>query len=145
MNDVVQPLRSIQPPTLSAAAFRLSLLARLVVLGIIGPTLFFKFSGAAESVALFEQLGAEPAGRFTTGALELLALLLLFPAPTRGFGSAMVLGLMGGALFSHLTVLGIEVDGDGGTLFGMAVVGFLAAAVATYLHRRELPLIGDRL
>ena len=131
-------------PALSSAARRVSLIARLVILGIIGPTLFFKFSGAPESVALFEKLSAEPIGRLGTGALEALALLLLFPAATRAVGAGLALGLMGGAIMSHLTILGIDVDGDGGALFAMALVTATAAAVTAFLHRRELPVIGAR-
>jgi len=131
-------------PELSAAARRTSLIARLVILVIVGQTLFFKFTGAPESVAIFETLGAEPAGRLGTGALELLALLLLWPAATRAAGAALALGLMGGAIMSHLTILGIEVEGDDGTLFALALVTAAAAATATWIHRRELPLIGSK-
>ncbi|GJM22853.1 MAG: hypothetical protein DHS20C15_27680 [Planctomycetota bacterium] len=131
-------------PALSAGARRLSLIARLVILAIVGQTLFFKFSGAPESVAIFEKLGAEPVGRIGTGALEALALLLLFPAATRAVGAALALGLMGGAIMSHLTILGIEVEGDGGTLFALALVTATAAAVVTWIHRRELPVVGSR-
>lgn len=145
MSSATIPVSDTDPnPALSAGARRVSLIARLVILVIVGQTLFFKFSGAAESVAIFEKLGAEPAGRLGTGALELVALLLLWPAATRAVGAALALGLMGGAIMSHLTILGIEVEGDGGTLFALALVTASAAAVTTWIHRRELPVVGGK-
>ena len=54
-------------------------------------------------------------------------------------GGILTLGALGGAIVSHITVLGIEVQGDHGTLFGMAVLTFVSAFVVTFLHRHEIP------
>ena len=65
-------------------------------------------------------------------------MLLLLPR-TGWAGGVLTLGAIGAAIVSHLTVLGIEIQGDGGLLFGMAWTAFLSGAVVTVLHRREIP------
>ena len=50
-------------------------------------------------------------------------------------------GIMVGAIGAHLTVLGIAVQGDGGLLFSLAVIVFLAGVGVVGMHRRELPLL----
>ncbi len=119
-----------------------SWILRVLVAAILLQTLFFKFTGAEESVHIFETLGMEPWGRYGSGIAELLASVLLFVPGRTAWGAVLALGVMAGAIFSHLTKLGIEVQGDGGLLFGMAVAVFVASAVLLVLHRDELPLIG---
>jgi len=119
--------------------------ARIVAAAIMGQTLFFKFTAAPEAVALFETLGVEPWGRLATGVFELIAVVLLLLPRTAALGGALTLGLMGGAIMSHLTILGIEVGEDGGALFIMAVVTLVAGAITTWLHRAALPVLGARL
>lgn len=120
-------------------------IAQVVAAAILGQTLFFKFSGAPEAVALFEKLGVEPLGRIGLGIVELLAVVLLLVPRTAALGGALATGLMVGAVASHLTVLGIEVDGDGGALFALALVTLAAAATVTWVRRGELPVIGPEL
>jgi hypothetical protein len=123
-------------------------LLRLVAAGILGSTLFFKFTAAPESVALFERLGAEPFGRLGLGAVELVAVVLLLVPRTVVEGALLTVGLMLGVLGTHLTVLGIEVDGDGGALFGMALAALAAAAGVLLGRRAELlrrPWLARRL
>lgn len=103
---------------------------------ILLQTLPFKFTGAAESVALFRELGAEPWGRFLTGGLELAAAILLLLPATVTKGAALSLILMLGALGSHLLVLGFS--GDRGTLALMAFVVLAASAATLYIHRDEV-------
>ncbi len=122
-----------------------SWIAQAVAAVIMGQTLFFKFSGAEEARALFTELGAEPWGRLGTGVLELVAVVLLLVPRTAALGGALTLGLMGGAVLSHLAILGIEVQGDGGTLFVMALVTLAAGLVVTWLRRDQLPVVGPRL
>ena len=112
---------------------------------ILGQTLFFKFSAAPESVAIFSTLGAEPWGRIGSGIAELVAVCLLLVPRTAALGGLLTLGIMSGAIASHVFVLGIEVDGDGGALFTLALVAFSSAAAATWLRRAELPVLGPRL
>jgi hypothetical protein len=115
---------------------------QILAAGILLQTLFFKFSGAEESVYIFSTLGAEPAGRIGSGIVELIASVLLLVPSTVAFGAALAIGLMSGAVASHLTVLGIVVKDDGGLLFGLAVTVFVSAAVVLYLRRADLPLVG---
>ena len=127
---------------LSRARQGLSWLLQLVAAGILLQTLFFKFTGAEESVYIFSTLGAEPAGRIGSGVLELIASILLLVPSTAGIGALLAMGLMAGALASHLTVLGIAVKGDGGLLFVLALIVFASAAVVLFLRRADLPYLG---
>jgi hypothetical protein len=115
---------------------------QLVVAGILLQTLFFKFTGAAESVYIFSTLGVEPWGRIASGVVELIASILLLVPSTAAIGAALALGVMAGAIGTHLPVLGIEVRGDGGLLFGLALVIFVAAAAILVLRRTEIPIVG---
>jgi putative oxidoreductase len=125
----------------------LSWVLQAVVAGILLQTLFFKFTGAPESVYIFSKLGAEPWGRIASGVFELIAAaLLLFPR-TVVFGALMSLGVISGAIFSHLTKLGIALTevGDRGELFALALVVFVGSAAVLYIRRRELPFLGAML
>ncbi len=113
-------------------------LLRLLAAGIMLQTLFFKFTAAEESVYIFTQLGMEPYGRIGIGVMELVAsVLILFPRTTV-FGAALAIGLMAGAVFFHLTKLGIQVKGDGGQLFIYALLVLLSAFVLLIIHREQL-------
>ena len=120
----------------------LSWLLRLVVAVILLQTLFFKFTGASESVYIFSTLGAEPWGRIGSGIVELIASILLLVPATTTIGAALALGVISGAIVSHLTILGIEVQGDGGLLFILALIVFVASAAILVLRRAEIPIIG---
>lgn len=121
---------------------RLSWIAQIVAAVILGQTLFFKFAGAPESIYIFERLGVEPWGRYATGIFEFVAVVMLLVPHTAGLGALMAIGLMLGALGSHLTVLGLEVQGDGGLLFGLAVTTLVAATTVAYLRRHQIPILG---
>lgn len=127
--------------TLNAAAI-VSWVLQLIVAGILLQTLFFKFTGAAESVYIFSTLGAEPWGRLGSGVVELIAAILLLVPATTTIGAAVALAVITGAIMSHLTVLGIEVQGDGGLLFGLALTVFAASALILVLRRGEIPVVG---
>jgi hypothetical protein len=122
--------------------YRLSWLLRLAVAVILLQTLFFKFTGAEESVYIFSTLGAEPWGRIGSGLVELAASVLLLVPRTVVLGALLSMGTMAGAILSHVTVLGIDVMGDGGLLFVMAVVAFVSSAAIVFVRRAELPVIG---
>jgi len=128
--------------TLSRTTAITSWIGQLTAAVILGQSLFFKFSGAPESIYIFSRLGAEPIGRYATGSFELIAVILLLMPRTAATGAVLALGLMAGAIASHLTVLGIEVQGDGGLLFGLAITTSVAAAVVAWLRRSSLPLVG---
>jgi putative oxidoreductase len=120
--------------------------ARIVVAVILLQTLFFKFTGAEESKYIFTTLigpEMEAVGRIGSGIVELIAAVLLI-IPGKGWlGAMLALGTISGAIFSHLTVLGIEVKGDGGLLFGLAVLVFVLSATVLLIHRREVPILGQ--
>src|SRR4030095_2641451 len=97
-----------------------SWILQVVVAAILLQTLFFKFTGAEESVYIFTSVGAEPWGRVGSGVVELIAAALLLIPALVPYGALLTLGTMSGALLSHLTILGVEVKGDGGLLFGLA-------------------------
>jgi hypothetical protein len=117
-------------------------LLRLLVAGILLQTLFFKFSGAPESIWIFSTLGAEPWGRIGSGVAELVAAILILWPRTTGIGAALSIGIISGAILSHLLFLGIEVEGDGGLLFGLALAVFAGSAVLAWLFRRDIPVVG---
>jgi hypothetical protein len=113
-------------------------IAQLAAAAILGQTLFFKFSGAAESVWIFTTLGAEPWGRLGSGAVEALAVVLLLVPRLAVFGALLGAGTMLGAIASHALFLGIEVQGDGGLLFALANVVLVACAIVIALRRAQL-------
>ncbi len=111
---------------------------------IMAQTLFFKFTAAEESVKLFTELDMEPTGRIGIGVGELIAAVLLLIPRTAWFGACMGIGLMSGAIFFHLTKLGILRD-DGGYLFTLACTVFVSCLVILFLRRKEIPIVGDLL
>lgn len=135
---------------LSKAQNVTSLILQIVVATILFQTLFFKFTGAAESKYIFSKLGLEPWGRIGSGIVELIACILLLHPRTVTIGAILSLGVISGALMSHLTKLGIVVvnsDGtrDGGLLFTLALIVFIGSAVILFLRRDQIPFIGPRL
>src|SRR5690242_1416896 len=100
---------------------------RVIAAVILLQTLFFKFTGSEESVHIFTKVGLEPWGRYGSGVAELIAAILLFTPRFGWLGAIVALGVMAGAIFSHLTKLGIVVKNDGGLLFGLAVTVFICS------------------
>lgn len=111
---------------------------RLVAAVIMLQTLFFKFTAAEESVYIFSTLGIEPWGRIGTGVIELIASVLLLIPSTTVFGALLGVGVMSGALMSHLTKLGIAVQGDHGLLFIYALLVFTCCLILAYSFRQQL-------
>jgi uncharacterized membrane protein YphA (DoxX/SURF4 family) len=123
--------------------------AQIVVAVILAQTLFFKFTYAPETRYIFESRGGRPAATLV-GLLEFLCVVLLLVPRCAGVGAVLALGVIGGALTTHLTSLGIEVrnpdtgEGDGGFLFGLAVAVAVGSLVVLWYRWRQLPYI-DRL
>lgn len=101
-------------------------------------TLFFKFTAAPESVYIFSTLGIEPWGRIGTGIMELIASVLILIPRTTVLGALLAIGIMSGAILSHLFFLGIAVQGDGGQLFLYALIVLICAAILFWTHRQGL-------
>lgn len=117
---------------------QISWAAQIIAAIILAQTLFFKFTGAPESVALFTKLGVEPFGRYAAGIMELITVLLLIRSKTAWLGALFGLATMGGALMAHLTVIGIESDGDGGLLFGLAIVTAICCGIVAIIRKSDL-------
>lgn len=120
-----------------------SWLVRITASVILLQTLFFKFTGAPESVYIFTKVGLEPWGRYGSGVVELIAAVLLMSCCYGWLGAMLALGVMAGAIISHLTVLGIVVQDDGGLLFGLAITVTLCSLVTLVLHRRQIPFVAQ--
>ena len=134
---------------LTKAESAASWLLQLLVAGILLQTLFFKFTAAEESVYIFSTVGqflgvggVEPWGRIGSGVVELVAAILLLVPATASLGAILTMGVMAGAIVSHLFILGIEVKGDGGLLFGLALAAFAGSVVVLVLRRTQIPVVG---
>src|SRR5437868_110830 len=131
---------------------------RIAAAVILLQTLFFKFTAAPESVYIFTKLGTfihtyisfasigavEVSGRIGSGIMELIAALMLLTPRFVWAGAVLAMAATGGAIVSHLTFLGIEVQGDKGLLFLLAVVVLVTSAITFYLHRMQIPVLGER-
>ena len=119
---------------------------RLVAAYILLQTLRFKFLGLPESVYIFTKVGMEPWGRIGSGVVELIAAILLLIPRTTAFGAALALGTISGAIFFHLTKLGIVVMDDGGQLFYMAIATWVCSAILLFVYRNQvLNLLPEKL
>jgi len=118
---------------------------RLTAAVILVQTLWFKFTAAPESVYIFDKVGLGAPGRIGSGIAELISAILLVIPRTAWLGAILALGVMGGAIMSHLTVLGIVVMDDHGDLFGLALTVALCAAIVLFVRRRDIPLVGKLL
>ena len=116
----------------------LTWLFRIVAAIIMLQSLFFKFSGADVSIYIFSRLGMEPWGRIGTGIIELISAVLILIPRTTWLGAALGLGTMSGAIFFHLTTLGIEVNEDGGQLFVYAVITWVCCILLLAVEREKI-------
>lgn len=125
------------------ASWSLRIVAALILL----QTLFFKFTGAKESVYIFSTLGLEPWGRIGSGVAELIAAVLLLLPSTAFVGALFSLGVISGAILAHLTKLGITMPavGDNGELFALAVIVFVCSAATAILHRGQFAALSAAL
>jgi len=136
----------------------LSWACRIVAAIILLQTLFFKFTAAPESVYISTKLGAfihtylpfasigtvEVSGRIGSGIMELIAAVLLLTPRFVWAGAILAMAATGGAIVSHLTFLGIEVQGDKGLLFFLAIAVLVTSVSALFLHRMQIPVFGKR-
>lgn len=118
---------------------------KLIVAFILVQTLYYKFSAHPDSVHIFGTLGLEPYGRIGIGILELIAAILLFIPKMVWMGAILALGIISGAIFSHLTKLGIEINGDGGKVFYMAIIVFVLSIVILLKNRKNIPFVNKKM
>lgn len=124
---------------------KLTWVFRLAASAILLQTLFFKFTGAPESVYIFDTLGVGAVGRIGSGIIELIvAILLLIPKWTK-LGSIGAINVMGGAIVSHIAILGIEIQNDGGLLFTLAIVVLVSALLNFFFTKEKLEILGFSL
>lgn len=122
----------------------LSWILQVIAAVILLQTLFFKFTGAQESVYIFTTLGIEPWGRIGSGVVELLAAMLMLIPSTVTLGALLTLGTISVAILSHLTKLGIAIPAvnDRGELFALALVVFGCSLAVLVIRRQQIPIIG---
>lgn len=119
--------------------------AQIIAALILLQTLYFKFTAAPESVYIFSTLGLEPVGRIGSGITELIAGILLLIPRFAWAGAIIALGVISGAIVSHLTILGIEVMGDGGQLFAYAIIVFVCSVFVLWRKRSGIPVLNKYL
>ena len=142
---------------MSNGAMVVSWICRIAAAFLMGMTLYFKFMGAELPVAIFATLGVDPWGRYVIGVLELFAILMLIFPKTVSIGAVLTIGLMGGAILSHVTVLGISLEGikenlpeasmdqvPDPSLFAFAWVTLLCAVILLVIHKDQLNRIIKR-
>lgn len=115
------------------------LVLRIIIALILIQTLRFKFTAHPDSVYIFTQAGLEPYGRIGIGILELIAGILLLIPRTVWIGASLTIGIISGAIFMHLTKIGIEINNDNGVLFITAIVTFILSSIILYLYRKDIP------
>jgi len=88
----------------------------------------------------------EPWGRIGSGVVELIASVLLLMPRRVVYGALLSLGTISGAIFFHLTKLGIALTlvDDHGELFALAIVVFVCSAALLFLHRHEVSFVRTR-
>lgn len=111
---------------------------KLIAVVILVQTLFFKFTGSEESIYIFQTMGIEPYGRIGSGVVELIASILILVPRTTLLGAFLGAGTMLGAIFSHIFVLGIEVQNDGGTLFSLAIITLFCCLILIYNQKNKI-------
>ncbi|PJZ86543.1 DoxX family protein [Leptospira harrisiae] len=117
---------------------KILIILQITIALIFLQTLFFKFGAAPESVYIFSRIGLEPFGRIGSGIVELIAVLLLLWPPTTIWGTLLSLFVISGAIYFHITVIGISVLGDHGLLFFLALVVFFSSVLLLYLRKDDL-------
>jgi putative oxidoreductase len=158
LNMSTQAVQAVRRHTASKGVLIFDWACRAVAAVILLQTLFFKFTAAPESVYIFTKVGglvhstlpfisiamAEKFGRLGSGVMELMAGIMLIAPRYVWAGAVLAMAATFGAIATHLTVLGIDVLGDKGLLFGLAVTVFVTSATALYIHRADIPVLGKR-
>jgi putative oxidoreductase len=130
--------KAITTESNSASPEALNIALWLMQVGVAG--MFFmaggnKLLGNPQMVGLFEAIGIGQWFRYVTGSLEVIgALLILIPAYS-GVGGLLLTGVMGGALATHLFIIGGSPT--------LAIILFVASLIVAFGRRdRTLKLLG---
>ena len=124
-------------------AYIFSWVAQLIAVVIMGQTLFFKFTGHPETIAIFEEKLNMPGGQYVIGIAELIACILLLIPTSVAYGALLGAGLMTGAIIGHITHIGWE--GNHLTLGIMAIITLVSCISVLIIRRKELPFIKSAL
>ena len=116
-----------------------SWILRLFVAIILTQTLYFKFSGHADSVEIFSALNMEPLGRILIGILELIAAILILVPGTVAYGAILAWGIMSGAIIGHFTDIGFA--GGLKSLFFLGLAIWVCSTILLFLYRNQFPLL----
>ncbi|MEO6669566.1 MAG: DoxX family protein [Ferruginibacter sp.] len=122
----------------------ISWILRLIAAIILLQTLYFKFTAQPESVELFTKLGVEPWGRIGTGVIELITSILLLLPSTIAVGALLGIGVMAGAILSHIMVIGIQSQGDGGQLFILALIVLVCCLSLLALEKKQVAVLANK-
>jgi len=133
INKTITKTKTMSLKLKPIAIWLLRILAALILL----QTLYFKFTGHPQSVELFTKIGMEPWGRIGTGIFELIASILMLYPRTTGIGAVLGVGLMAGAIFFHLTKLGLDFGGDY-VLLIYAVITFICCTILAFIYRGQV-------
>lgn len=123
----------------------LSIILQLFIAITYLQTLYFKFTAHPDSVYIFSQIGLEPYGRVGLGVMELIVAILILVPKTKLYGGILSVGIISGAVASHLGPIGIEVHNDGGTLFYLALTVLVASLVFLALNFKEVIQLKEKL
>jgi putative oxidoreductase len=142
------PAMELPPATSPSLAWRLApWIFQILSAAILAQTLFFKFTYAPETQYIFESRGGRAAAT-AVGVAELICVALLLIPATSAFGAVFSLAVISGAIFTHLTSLGLEVkdpttgEGDGGLLFALALTVLVSSLIVLAFRWRQLPFLG---
>lgn len=124
-----------------AGTWALRLIAAIIML----QTLYFKFTASEESVYIFSTVGMEPWGRIGSGIAELVASILILIPRFTWKGAVLGMGVMAGAIFFHVTRLGIVVKDDGGQLFIYALLVFSCCAGLLVIYKNDIHMFNKQV
>jgi len=115
------------------------IIAALIFIGVG----YMKFKGGAENVMIFEVLDMEPVGRYLIGTIEIIAGLLLLTGTLAATGAFIGIGVMFGAIIAHVTILGYNINNDGGMHIMLLALVLFSCTIVAYIRRKQLPFIGS--
>ncbi|WP_286829760.1 MULTISPECIES: hypothetical protein [Kordiimonas] len=125
----------------------------IAIIGILAPSLLFKFGGAAEPAHIFNVVGEwigldffKSTGQYIIGGVEALICVLMLKPSVRVFGAVLSAGTMAGAIIFHLfSPLGVTVKWmengemqEDGSLFYMACVAFICSLIIMWRRKDQL-------
>lgn len=123
----------------------LLLALRIIISVILVQTLRYKFTAHPDSIYIFTKVGLEPFGRIAIGVLELIAAILILIPKTVWAGALLTVGIISGAILMHLTLLGIEINNDGGMLFYLAVSTLILSSIILWDQRKSIPIVRKKI